>query len=317
MDATATPDRAETKHSPPLTVAIIVNPVSGFHTDAEARIRAILEGYGVDAQIYVTRGAGDATRFAEEAHQQHVDLVLACGGDGTVKEVAAALQNTDTVMSILPAGTANVMAVELGIPLHIETVLRAILAGRYQVRAIDLGVIDQNVFLLRSGIGFEAEVSVGASREEKSRLGRLAYFRTAWRKLRGLKRREYRLMLDDRVVVAHGITCMICNSTSLGLPNMKLGVETSVSDGLLDVIVIPSLRPAALLKMVGDVLTNALPNTLFKPRKTPDHWQAKMVTVEMRHKQQVAVDGEAFKRARRVTAQVVPRALHVAIPEME
>lgn len=315
MDAVSMISRVEEKHTPPLTIAIIINPVSGFHTDAEARIRAILQGDGVNYQIYTTCGAGDARHFAEAAHQQHVDLVLACGGDGTVKEVAAALHDTDTVMSILPAGTANVMAVELGIPPQLETALRAILAGRYHERAIDIGVIDQNVFLLRAGIGFEAEVSVGASREEKSRLGRLAYFHTAWRKLRGLKRAEYRILLDDRVVVAHGITCLICNSTSLGLPNMKLGGESSVSDGVLDVIVIPSLRPAALLKMVGDVLTNALPQTMSKPRKTPDRWQAKMVTVETRHKQQVAVDGEPFKRAKRVTAQIVPGALRIAIPE--
>lgn len=297
-----------------MKIAVILNPVSGLQTDTESLIRGLLEDSGFDWTITLTTGEGDAFESAQNASANGVDLVLACGGDGTVTEVASGLRGSTTPMSILPAGTGNVMAVELGIPMDIPRVLRALLARQFTLRQVDMALLDQEPFLLRVGVGYEAEISVGASREDKARHGRLAYMVAAWRKLRGFAQTQYRIQVDDKLIVMRGVTCMICNSANVGVPNVSLNAQADVSDGLLDVIVVKSLRLPSILLNAWNVIISVLPIAEQLP-PAPNHWQGREITVETTRRQMIAVDGEPYKRGKRVTAQVLPSAVWMAIPQ--
>src|SRR5262245_52939987 len=105
-------------------LCVIANPVSGTNRSALDTIKTVLQDLSdVEIEICLTEKSGDARRFAQNAAREAVDLVIACGGDGTVMEVAAGLQGSDVPMAILPCGTANVMAVELGVPLGLNEAL--------------------------------------------------------------------------------------------------------------------------------------------------------------------------------------------------
>ncbi|GAB4520713.1 MAG: diacylglycerol kinase family lipid kinase [Anaerolineae bacterium] len=297
------------------SICIVLNPVSGLETDTEAALRTFLETVeDVEWRIDLTEGAGDAARFAGEAAKSDCDLVLACGGDGTVLEVAEGLLGSETLMAILPNGTANVMSVELGYPQNLERILEKLLLGEYTVKNVDVAKIDNRKMLLRAGLGYEAEISVGATREGKRKFGRLAYFQAAWRKLRGLRPVNYKMLLDGKIVAARGVTCMICNSANVGLPHIRMAAEAAVDDGLLDIIIIPSLNLPSVISFGWSIVRSIFPQAWKRPSPIL-HWQAREVVVETSRSQTIAVDGERLKRGRRLEAGILPQPIRIAVPE--
>lgn len=296
-----------------LRVCVIANPVSGVNRTALERIQAYMaEHPALEVVFRTTQAGGDARRFAQEAASSGTDIVAAYGGDGTMMEVADGLRGSNVPLLILPGGTANVMAVELGIALNLEQSLALLSDPTRMTRIVDMGQIDNEPFLLRVGIGYEAEATAATARSEKSKAGRLAYWRNALRKLRGVRPVKYKITVDGTLYVHSGITCMICNSSNIGVPGLKLVTDTDVSDGLLDVIVIDSMQPGSILRVLLNIVVGALP--VKSPPQLIAHWQGREVTVETKHRQLVARDGELMKRAKRVSARVISGALHVIVP---
>lgn len=296
-----------------LRVCVIVNPVSGVNRTALEQVQVFAAAHPeLDVEFRTTEAGGDARRFAREAAEAGADIVAAYGGDGTIMEAAEGLRGTGVPLLILPGGTANVMAVELGIALNLEQALSLLGGAARGERIVDMGMLDSEPFLLRAGIGYEAEATAATARSEKSKAGRIAYFRNAFRKMRSLRPTKYKITVDGEMHVQRGITCMICNSANIGIPNLRLVGDADVSDGLLDVVVIDSLRPASIVRVLLSVFFG-----LFPAKSTPKliaHWQGREVTIETSHRQLVARDGEPTKRAKRVSARVIPGALRVIVP---
>lgn len=297
----------------PRKICVIVNPVSGLNRTALRQIEEFFAARPhIQAQIHETHADGDARRFASEAAAAGCELVAAYGGDGTMMEVADGLRGTGIPMAMLPGGTANVMAIELGVPTTLQAALALTVETPATVRPVDMGVLDQKYFLLRAGIGYEAEMSAQTERGEKSKSGRLAYFRNAIRKMRNLRQTRYIVTVDGVTHIHHGITCMICNSANIGVPNLRLVRDVDVSDGLLDVIIIASMRPGNILRVLVSIVLAVLP---IKSRPSLiAHWQGRHITVESKRPQLVARDGEILKRAKRVTAQIVPHTVGIIVP---
>ena len=97
-------------------IHVIINPAAGQNDTVLNKLNAVFHPAGVNWDVSITKASGDATHYAREAIEAGVDIVCAYGGDGTVMEVAHAVQSGEVPMAILPGGTANLMAVELGIP---------------------------------------------------------------------------------------------------------------------------------------------------------------------------------------------------------
>lgn len=297
-------------------ITLILNPASGVNRAALEAISAYLDGLpDVQYTTHTTENQGDATRFAREGAAAGTHLVVGYGGDGTMMEIAEGLRGTNVPFGILPGGTANVMAVELGIPGDLTGALDLIFKNPHHLREVDMGSIDQQPFLLRAGIGYEAEVSATAERAAKKARGRLAYFENALNRLRKLRPVRYVITVDGETHIARGITCMICNSSNIGLPNLRLTHQTDVSDGLLDVIVINSIRPGSILRVIWSILRSLLPvQARSNGQAVIDHWQGKNITVGINHRQVIAYDGEFLKRAKRVSATIVPGAVCIIVP---
>jgi YegS/Rv2252/BmrU family lipid kinase len=293
----------------------IVNPVSGADRSAVERIQAFLDSQDVfESEMRQTQEAGDATRFAQEAAQSGVDVVIASGGDGTVMEVADGLRGTSVPLAICPTGTANVMAVELGVPLEIEQALALITDPAARPRTIDMGTVDGRQFILRTSIGFEAAMTAGTARGEKSKHGRMAYFNAALRALRRVVPVRYKITLDDqRAFTRYGISCIVCNSASIGVPGLYLFEGCEVDDGLLDVVVIGQANLLTGLKLLASIILEKL-KFIEKRPKPVESWKAKKITVESRARQHIAYDGELFKKAKRFTAQAIPQTVNVIVP---
>jgi diacylglycerol kinase (ATP) len=159
---------------------IIANPTSGNigfplpnrHFDETL---AFLRKQGWKAEIWYTQTAGDGEKLARKAVKQQVNLVIAAGGDGTINEIIQGLAGSETALGILPSGTVNVWARELGIPLDDTGACNVLVHG--QTRRIDLGCVNGRYFLLMAGIGFDGEVTQAV---EGKPLKRLASSVTPW-----------------------------------------------------------------------------------------------------------------------------------------
>lgn len=164
---------------------VIFNPVAGSRRRRKlARALAVLGRHAVLAE---TSGPGDARRLAARASMAGHDCVVAAGGDGTIAEVAAGLAGSAATLGILPFGTANVLALELGLPRDAAAAARVILAGREVL--IHPGQADGRIFLQMLGAGFEAAVVHHLPPGLKRRIGKGAY---VWQTLREITRHQFR-----------------------------------------------------------------------------------------------------------------------------
>jgi len=300
-------DNAVEKGAAPYqNVLVIINPASGQDRPILGTMNRAFHRAGINWDVRITKEAGDARRFAHEAVAAGIDAVGVYGGDGTVMEVANGLQGSDVPLAIFPGGTANVMSVELGIPNDLTEAMALVCGQNSYVRQVDVGQVRDRYFLLRVGVGFEADVINKTEREAKNRMGTLAYFLSGLQALGERKLAHYRMWLDDVEVEADGVSLMIANSGNVGLANVAMAKNIDVSDGLLDVVIIRDTDIGSLLQVAASAagLSDPLP-----------HWQARRIIVESDPPQHVIVDGEPIDDTP-VEATVLPRALRIIVPRV-
>jgi YegS/Rv2252/BmrU family lipid kinase len=158
---------------------LIYNPTAG-QKDRRAAMHALIDrmrGEGIELANAPTHGPGHATRIVEEFLKEELSVVAVCGGDGTISEAAAALLGTTVPLVILPGGTSNVLAVELGIPFDLDRASRLIVEG--EAKTVRAGIANDRPFLLMAGVGLDARVMGKMSLFLKRWLGRSGIFVTA------------------------------------------------------------------------------------------------------------------------------------------
>ena len=140
-------------------IIFIINPISG--TASKAGIPKLIERYldheAFDYEIKLTEYAGHASVIATEAKDNHVDIVVAVGGDGTVNEVARAIVHSQTALGIIPCGSGNGLARHLLLPLNMAKAIKIINAC--EIHQLDYGIINEHPFFCTCGMGFDAFVS--------------------------------------------------------------------------------------------------------------------------------------------------------------
>ena len=154
-------------------------------------------------RVHRTTGAENLGELARGAAEEGCDVVIAAGGDGTVSAVASGLVGTEVPLGILPLGTGNVLARELGLPLDLDSACELI-AGAHEETAIDALRIDGRHFFTQVGIGIDALMIRDTTKAHKKRFGRLAYLWTAFTRLLGFRPRRFSIRLDD---MAFGLSC--------------------------------------------------------------------------------------------------------------
>lgn len=155
-------------------IKLIANPISGG--DARPRIEKVRQHFikaGAQVDLFLTGKRGDATEEAARVAVDEFDLVVAAGGDGTLNEVANGLVGREIPLAFLPLGTANVMALEMGVPFYLEQACRIALRG--EARPVTLADIDGNLFLMMAGVGFDAAAVRAVNSRLKRYTGKFAY----------------------------------------------------------------------------------------------------------------------------------------------
>ena len=289
-------------------VHVVINPASGRPKPILHILNRVFNQAGVDWDISLTKRRGDAERFAREAAASGADIVAVYGGDGSVMEVAQGLLGSSVPLAILPGGSANLMSVELGIPKELEKAAEIAADPESPTRQVDVGLVGENYFLLRVGMGFAARKVAYADRSLKNRFGVLAYSVAAVKSIKDTKTAHYRIWLDGNLVESDGVTCLIDNAGNMGIQGFQPAKDIRVDDGLLDVLLLGSKGLGNLVSS-GAALLDASKSELLI-----EHWQARQIRIEVDPPQPVQVDGEMVDDTP-ISAEVLPGALKVIVPK--
>lgn len=303
----------------PRQIAVIINPAAGTEEPILKPLNTIFRGAGYRWQVAITQEAGDGRRLAQEAVAQGADVVAAYGGDGTVAEVASGLVGADVPLAILPGGTANLLALSLGIPTDLHRASKLILNTASRLRPLDMGRIGGHHFLLQASVGLIASMIAGADREAKDRMGLLAYMLSGIKALQGPPMAHYRIELDGRQVEAEGVTCVIANSGFFGVPGLTLSPKIQMDDGLLDVMVMRRTDFSSLVSLASSIVgfgqdaTQQAVSQWFARKDSLTHWQARQIHIQCHPAQLTQADGELLAETP-MTIDVIPAAVQVIVP---
>lgn len=291
-------------------IYIIINPASGVAEPVLTILNEALKESQMKWEIFVTKKAGDALDYAKEGVKKKVDAVLVYGGDGTLMEAAGGLMGSDVPLGILPGGTANVLASDLGIPRNLKEAFKLILDGPNTIRKIDVGQFNKKYFILRTSLGFEAEFVKGAKTKQKNKMGLWAYTLSAFKALNKIQLVRYDLTIDGQDYKVKGLTCIIANSGSTGMSPIALANNVDVSDGLLDVIIFKR----ASLGLLSYVFNIIFQRDRADKMELVKHWQGKEIKVSSMPLQIAQCDGEALGKIS-LHVKIIPDALKVIVPQ--
>jgi diacylglycerol kinase (ATP) len=289
-------------------VVAVSNPESGggrFRRDVPLMLD-LLRSFGLQVEECRSTGPGHAMDLARRAVAEGAQLVCAIGGDGTVNEVINGIAESDVPLLIVPAGTVNVLAQELGVPLEPADACR--LAGSGNLSWIDLGRAGDRYFALMAGVGMDAAVVQSMNPVLKKMLREAAFaVQGAATVLRGDFPR-IRVVTEEQTV--EGYFAVLGNSSNYG-GAFGITPMASMRDGLLDVCVLQNVSPLSTLQYwLAALVESHLKHPQVQYWRTKD---AEISVVEGDGEVLVQTDGEMAGRLP-MDVRIVPRALRVIVP---
>ena len=286
-------------------VAVVVNPATRF---GAAEIIAILQDVTpptTKLDVQLTAAPGEAIRLARAAVPA-ADLVVAAGGDGTVADVATGILGSGTPLGIIPTGSTNIVARELGIPRGPRDAAR-LLFSPHRLARIDVGRHGDRVFLHMAGAGFDSRFFARADRNLKRRVGWVAYLPAAIASLR-LPPSRFTIIADGRETAVTSPLVVVANGSSIITPALHLHPKIRFDDGWLDVLAFTATAPEDIALTIAQVATMTLDRSsfLFNTR-------AREVTLHAEPPLPVQLDGDVVDPTP-ATFSVEPAALAIVAP---
>jgi diacylglycerol kinase (ATP) len=286
-------------------IFFIVNPFAGKDEPVVQTIHEIFNGSDQKITIHEMKDGEDPAEIARRALST-ASMIAIYGGDGSATGVASALINTNMPLAIIPGGTANVLSKELCIPQDTEDALTFIRDGKYRLKVIDTGTVNDRPFLLRINLGIMSDMITETDPGLKDKIGQMAYGVTTVKTLANAEPVSYQLNIDGEVTEAKGVSLSVTNSGHMGIGDFQLQPGISVSDGLLDVILMKDAGILSIIKAAGGALFGTETDAV-------SHWTCKQVTVTLPNEQTYLCD-DCEVKAKELTIKIVPASLTMVVP---
>ncbi len=251
------------------------------------------------------------TGMAERAAVSGADLVIVCGGDGTVREVCAELAGTGIPVGIIPAGTGNLLARNLTIPLYIRSAIDVALNG--QDRAIDLvrvggDNIEDTHFMVMAGMGFDAAIMEGVSEDIKKKIGWVAYVVSGLRSLM-FPAVKVEIQIDDDEPTVHRARTVVVGNVGFLQAGMPLLPDAAIDDGVLDVVILHPKQFLSWIPLAVRVLRKSATVDELIDRRTGARVRVKASADTPRQ-----LDGDSIGEGRELWMECIHGRLLVRVP---
>ena len=287
-------------------VFLIINKFAGHrkkHSTAVFKVVSVLQESGCEVEYSYTNHPGHATELASEAANQGFNLVVAVGGDGTMNEVAQGLIGNSTPMGIIPIGSGNGLARDLGIPMDMMKSARLLVESKIQ--QIDVCSVNKQRFLCTSGIGFDAQVADKMGKS--STRGFLRYIQLTIQESIAFKPFKIKMKVNDFLIEKPVFLVTFANARQFG-NNAYIAPFASISDGLIDVIVVNPFNKIWLPVFGIGLFLGIIPKLPFV-----DCYKAKQIELEYADTPFFHFDGEPGKLKIPATISIDAEKLFVVI----
>ena len=270
-------------------------------------LRKVLDAEGVTAPMWhEVKKSRRAPEHARRAADRGVDVLFVWGGDGTVQRCIDAVAGTDTAVAILPAGTANLLAMNLKIPDDITEAVRIGLHG--DRRRMDTGSVNGERFTVMAGAGFDARMIAEADRGLKDRLGRAAYLYTGMRNL-GARRMKATVEVDGKRFFNGRLSCVLAANVGTIMGGIEAFPDARPDDGLLELGVVTAKNPLQWARIFGRL-------TLGRAEDSPFAEITRGAKIKIRFDRKIPyeLDGGARPARKELRIKARPRSITNCVP---
>jgi diacylglycerol kinase family enzyme len=298
-------------------VAVVLNPIKAKSEDARTSIReACIEAGWEEPTFFLTTAEDPGHTQSRAAIKSGADVVLACGGDGTIRVVAQALAHTGIPMGLIPLGTGNLLARNIDLDVNnlhasIQTALfghqRFIDTAGMAIENDRTGAASEHTFLVIAGMGMDAEVVSDTNDDLKKTLGWLAYTEAGVRHLPG-RRKKVTISMDDEPEQTRKIRSVLFANCGLIPGGIDFIPQAMIDDGVLDVVVMSPRSAIGWLSMYAKVL--------FKHKRNlpvMNFYRSAKLVIQSPEPVATQVDGDPAGEATKVTVEVQPRSLLIRV----
>jgi YegS/Rv2252/BmrU family lipid kinase len=291
---------------------VIVNPLSGRGRH-EADIRShselandILSAHGIDAVVRTTTAGGDARRFAQEAADAGVDLVIAWGGDGTVNEAACALVYRKIPLGIVPAGSGNGLASDLSLPTSPAFALEIAASGR--TFTMDAGRVNDSVFFNIAGVGVDAAIAARFAERGLRQRGPLGYLQIGVTELLRYQTEHYQICIENETVEHDAMMLVVANGRQYG-NRVWIAPGARLDDGLLELVIVSHHSLVEIAARLPSLFLGRL-----RAGRGIEMRTVRELHVRARNPIPFHVDGEPHLGPAELAIRIIPAALLVRVP---
>lgn len=287
--------------SKPQKVLFIINPASG---NKDINYTKEIEDFFIsrdeELEIYQLPDNCSLAKIKSAITKSNADRVVAVGGDGTLKLVAECLLGTDTPIGIIPAGSANGMAKELGVPEELSEALSLVLDGSpKKIHAIE---VNGELCIHLADIGFNAYIV--KKFDELPTRGMLTYAKAAWHAFWYHRKMDVEFKIDGKLIKQQAAMVVLANAKEYGT-GFEINPDGKLDDDLFEVIIVKDYAVMEIIK----IWATKLP---WNPEKI-ESFQTSSLKITTKHKVHFQVDGEYQGKVNKIEAKLIPEAINVIV----
>ena len=271
---------------------LITNPRSGRGGIDLTQVLPVLKAHGWEVEVRHKLKGGMATELAKQAAREGFDVVVNCGGDGTLNEIINGLTGTDVAVGCLPGGTVNLWSKEMGISSDLAVAALQLVGARR--RKVDVGQLSQDnqksqFFLLMAGLGFDGTVISRVSKPLKNRIGKLEVGLAGIQALASFKPGFLQVEMDEISWQGHTGQIIIGNTRQYG-GFTSFTPQAYIDDGLLDICILPETNPLGFPRQIFDLLVKKHPDP-----KESQIYRAASIKIQSSVPLKIQLDGGKFE----------------------
>ncbi len=286
-------------------ILFIINPISGV--GKQKVVEKLIEQYLDKAQFNVTVKYTERAKHAIEISKNNKDkfnIIVAVGGDGSVNEIGKGLVNSNTTLAIIPAGSGNGLARDLGIPMQIKKAI--LLINKGNTKKIDVIKANNDYFLGTAGVAFDAYISWKF--DEAPTRGILTYLKVAFKGFWTYKSSDYDIEFDNnKKTIKKGLLVTFSNSKQYG-NNIIISPKSKIDDGQVKLVVVKKF-PLIYLPLFGFYLLSQQINKF----KYTEEVSSNKITLHSSNNK-IHIDGEPIKMDNPIDVEAIPQSLKVIVP---
>jgi len=291
-----------------------INPISGTQnkTLLPEIIKNITAKHNIPFEILHTNAEAEYSYLKVKIESEQITDIIICGGDGTVNQIANALQGSNVNIGIIPMGSGNGLAFAAKIPKRIDKAMEVIFAGKAEY--IDSFYINKKFSCMLCGLGFDAQVAHDFSKQKKR--GLLTYIKLSTKNFLAAKTYPFELILEGKSVHTDAFFISIANSNQFG-NNFTIAPQASLHDGLLDIIVVNKMSKLrmtfAILKQLNSGKVRLYEDKKYH-RNEIHYFQTKRLTIKNPKLAPLHIDGEPVETAAEFEIEIVEKVFKLLMP---